>query len=914
MDHLTPGRWQRIDALFTEALERPPAERGAFVASACADDSEIREAVMQLLDDARAAEAALGESAAEYAEPFLIEMSAALEREDLAGLPENGRVGPYRILREIGRGGMGAVFLAERADGAFEKQVALKLVKRGMDTDEVLRRFRHERQILASLEHPYIARLYDGGVAEDERPYLVMEHIEGVPITRYCDERRLRVDERLDLFARVCEAVEFAHRALVIHRDIKPSNILVTADGTPKLLDFGIAKLLDPATAGGVRTRTEARLLTPEYAAPEQAAGGPITTASDVYALGVVMYELLAGRRPGGRSRRPEYGAAAVERPSTAVTRSADARQGSGPASVAEVAGRRGTSPDRLCRRLRGDLDTIALRALAPEPERRYGSVERLAADIARHLQGLPVEARGDSPGYRARKFVRRNRVAVFAGALVALSLALGLAATVSQARVAVRERDTAQRERARAEQVSGFLLGLFEAANPDAARPEGADTLRARHLLDLGVQRVRRELAAQPQLQAEMLATLGRIYGSLGDYPAGESLLRDALALQGAAPRERATTLALLGELYRKRGEYALADSLYREVLGLYSSRRWGADSLYVFSLSERGGALHSLGRSEEAAALHRQAHEQVGASNGRSGLLYAHVINNFAEFRYGLGEYAEAEGLFRETVQVYRRRLGSNHPSLAEGLNNLASSIHYQERYDEAEPLYLEAVAIARRTHGEVHPDVGQFTENLATLYDDQGEYARAEPKHRTAIAIHEATLGRRSVLTALTLHNLAINRFEFGELSEAEALDREAAATLRDQLGGDHLYTALAHLTLGRTLTAIGQTGEALPLLRSVVAVVERDLPAGHYRIHMARGYLAGCLAAMGEYALAEPLLLASYAALREQKGDAYYVARSLREDLHRLYTRLGQPEKAREYAGAGSTADDAAGIVR
>ncbi|HEX6070076.1 MAG TPA: serine/threonine-protein kinase, partial [Longimicrobiaceae bacterium] len=428
MRSLSSERWQQIDEIFAAALERAPAERDAFLRERCGGDAALRAEVESLLRSYGEAEEVLGESVSDFAEPLVEDLRATLEREEMEALPGDGRIGPYRLLRVIGRGGMGAVYLAERADDQFEKRVALKLVKRGMDTDEVLQRFRYERQILAALEHPNIGRLYDGGAAEDGRPYLVMEHIAGEPVTTYCDRRRLSIDERLKIFETICGAVQFAHRNLVVHRDIKPSNILVTAEGTVKLLDFGIAKLLDPAHPELVpQTRTEMRLLTPEYASPEQIDGAQVTTASDVFALGVILFELLTGRRPSdGRGRRTQdrFGLdTGLGRPSSTVVRSLPSEKpGEAPESAEEIAARRSTTPERLRMRLRGDLDTITLKALAEEPERRYHTAEQLLADVQRYRRGLPVLARGESFGYRATKFVRRHRVVVsFSSALAVL-------------------------------------------------------------------------------------------------------------------------------------------------------------------------------------------------------------------------------------------------------------------------------------------------------------------------------------------------------------------------------------------------------------------------------------------------------------------------------------------------------------
>lgn len=541
-ERLSPERWHQIDALFAEALERSPHERPAFLEVATRDDPELRLEVEQLLEDVQPAESLLGESVSQYAEPFLIRLQAELSDEDARDVAPGGRIGPYRVLRELGRGGMGAVFLAERADDAFEKQVALKLVKRGMDTDEVLRRFRYERQILASLEHPNIARLYDGGAAEDGRPYLVMEHIEGRPVTAYCDERRQPLDERVRLFETICEAVQFAHRNLVVHRDIKPSNILVDASGTVKLLDFGIAKLLVPSDSDtAVETRAELRPVTPEYASPEQLAGRPVTTASDVYALGVVFYELLTGRRPRDRySRAPEANrrssaASETERPSSVVERPLRQRPGEvQPPTPADIAGRRGTTSERLRRRLLGDLDTISLTALAEEPERRYQSAEQLLADVRRYLNGYPVLARGESMLYRARKFVRRHTLAVGFSAALGLLAAAFTAATLLQAQEVARARTIAEVRQGQAEDLIGFMLGDLRGKLDPIGR---LDVLR-----DVGSQALEYFAAVPPdQLsdeelfrRSEALRLVGHVQRDQGDWEAAARTYGESLVLAG--------------------------------------------------------------------------------------------------------------------------------------------------------------------------------------------------------------------------------------------------------------------------------------------------------------------------------------------------------------------------------------------
>ncbi|HEY8465163.1 MAG TPA: serine/threonine-protein kinase [Solirubrobacterales bacterium] len=892
---LDPDRWQRIDRLFEAALDEPPDRRLEWLARACQGDAELYDAVARLLSKVDVAEEALGESVSDYAGPMLAALAAeGPGTSDGDGpLPAGGRVGAYRLLGVIGRGGMGTVYLAERDDAEFEKRVALKLVRRGMDTDDILLRFRYERQILASLEHPNIARLYDGGATPDGRPYLVMEYIEGVPITRHCDEARLSIDARLRLFADVCRAVQFAHQNLVVHRDIKPSNILVQPDGTVKLLDFGIAKLLDPAVAGPApKTRTGLRIFTPEYAAPEQHAGGAVTTATDVYSLGVLLFELLAGRRPEGP---PD-----AARPSAALGRgAAGSSDATGAGSLEEIARRRGATPERLRRRLRGDLDSIVATALAREPARRYASAGQLLVDVERHLAGFPVEARGASLRYRAASFVRRHRVGVAAAAAVVISLFGGLGVALWQAGRAARERDEARIERARAEQVSGFVLGLFEAADPLAE--ERLDTLRARDLVARGVERVRTELADQPEVRTRTLATLGEVYTNLGLYAEAEALLEEALAAIPSSPerlRERAAVLTALVGVADLRNSYVAIDTLTEAVLSIYATQGWAPDSLYATALSYRGVALGMLGRRKEAEALHQEALALVRQWEP-DGERYAALLNNLATYYANIDEHAKAEPLVLEAIEIDRRIFGPDHPQLAADYNNLASSIHYQGRRAEAEPYYREALAIARRAFGPDHPHVGFFSENLATLLDDLARYDEAEPYYRDALRILESALDAEDPRLATLRRNLALNRLAVGAYGEAESLLRASLAALEATLGADHLYTALARASLGRTLTAAGRASEGLPLLQNSIAVMEGQLPEGHWRLQVVRSDLGAALAATGDVAAGERVLLDSHAALLADRGPDDYSTRHARANLARFYRARGQPELAAEY---------------
>ncbi|HEU5209654.1 MAG TPA: serine/threonine-protein kinase, partial [Longimicrobiales bacterium] len=585
-------------ALLERVIDLDPGARAAALDEACARRPELRSRVEELLRFADEESTLLDN------DPAMV-WAALIDDDDERAVTS---VGPWRIQRELGRGGMGAVYLAERADGQFEKQVALKLVKRGMDTDEILARFRLERRILAGLEHPHIARLYDGGASEDGRPYLVMELVDGEPITTWCDRHCLGIDERLALFCTICAAVQFAHQKLVVHRDLKPSNIMVAKDGAPKLLDFGIARLLTEDETSSM-TRTGVRVLTPEYAAPEQLRGEAVSTAADVYALGAVLFELLTGSGPFGGDRRTMDPDRIAPRPSLLVGPASP----DDPVSTAHAAAAaRSTTPAKLRRRLEGDLDIITLRALDPDPARRYGSAQQLLDDLERHRAGLPVQARAPTLVYRARKFARRNRAPIVAAALVTIALAGGLASTLWQARTAARERDTADAARRSAEEVMAFLLGMFDSADPLGVRTERTDTMRVRQLVDRGAERVRTELANQPRLQAEMLTMLGRVYSNLGVFESAEEMLEEAVLAAGAAnaaTESRAIPLILLGVAANQQGSFARADSLLAAAIAVYDETGAAHDSTYMNAVTERGVALMHNGAYERSAAMHAHA-----------------------------------------------------------------------------------------------------------------------------------------------------------------------------------------------------------------------------------------------------------------------------------------------------------------
>ena len=862
-----------------------------------------------------------------------------------APAPAARRFGPYRLLREIGRGGMGTVYLAERADDQYHKQVAVKLLQAGVERDEIVRRFRRERQILASLDHAHIARLLDGGTSEDGAPYIVMEHIEGRRIDEYCDGNRLTVSQRLRLFLSVCAAVQFAHRNLVVHRDLKPGNILVTAGGEPKLLDFGIATLLETEPSAAAPTGT-GLAMTPEYASPEQARGEPITTASDVYSLGVVLYELLTGQRPYSfKTRAPlEVLRAVVEqeppRPSTAVERmrlrSAVSEDDAGPGSLdADAVGRaREGTPGRLQRRLRGDLDDIVMKALRKEPQRRYASVEAFGEDIRRHLDGLPVAARKGTLGYRAAKFVRRHRVSVAAGAVV-LALLVGFAATmaVQSARLA-RERDRVARERDKAQKVSAFLIDLFKVVDPY----QGRATVTARDVLDRGAERIDKELADQPEVRSALLDAMGTVYSNLGQHAKARALLNEALDIrrQGTPVDAGAVadTLHNLGDLLAVAGDYPAAEAALREAV---ARRRQvaGPDAPDVArSLNILGDVLEKKGDYPGAEAVLRDALRLRDRLGGRDHLEVAQSLNQLGLVLMARGDRAGAEDQHRQALAMRRRLLPAGHPTIAQSLNNLALVVQDRGGYDEAEALHRESLAIRRQAFGPVHPRVAMTLSNLGAVLQDKGDYARAEALEREALDVRRKVFGEEHPDVAMSLYRLGGLLHEKGDLPGALGLLNDAAAQQRKLLGPAHprlAYTLLElaevredqgdpaeaeplfrtaadvfqgvgsqHPSLGiarrglaRVLAKRGQAAEAEALARQALAIFTTAYPPGHREIADALSVLGACLAAQHRYAEAEPLLRRGHAGLAARLGESHRRTRQARQRLTALYEAWGRP---------------------
>ena len=751
-----PDRWDRTEAVLGAALQAPPDERADVLDRLCDNDLELRREVESLLAAHEESEGFLATSAESFAAPFVV-AAAARESGDRPG----DIVGRYRLIEEIGRGGMGTVWLAERADGEFEQKVALKLIKRGMDSDEILARFLRERQILARLEHPNIAHLLDGGVNHDGRPYFAMELVTGNAITDYCDELKLGIDERLRLFIVVARAVGYAHRNLVVHRDIKPSNVLVDRDGTIKLLDFGIAKVLDePTDHHGATTRPMARLMTTEYASPEQIAGKQVTTASDVYQLGLLLYELLTSRPPYSAERQT---GSQFRRPSSFVRlHSSD------------------NSYKRLYRRLRGDLDTIVLRALREEPERRYPSAQDLAEDVERHLAKLPIRFGGDSARYRAAKFFQRHRLGVMSAAGI---IALIVGVTAFDAAQVRRERDRARHEADKATETTQLMARFLQGWSPDAS---DRGEVSAKKLLGEAALRAQRELANRPEMLAATLSILGDFHTTLGEWRTADSLLARAQRMQerrnNSPDADLAATIARRGRLYRLTGRTQQGITATEQSLSLHRSLFGARHSETLRIQRELAAGLRDTKQYKECELQLRDILTKMEQTGGPKSPFALEVASDLGYALFQQGRFDESIAILRPTLANQRALFGDVHSATLTTTRSLGSALRDRGDLDEAEALYRDALRISRALYGNRHSETEGALLILAILMERKNNLEEAESLEQQALAVSLAVNGPNHPGVWGHRGHLGVIRLDRGDTAVAERLLRETLAKSR------------------------------------------------------------------------------------------------------------------------------------
>jgi serine/threonine-protein kinase len=850
-------RWRRIETLFHQAAELDPASRDRFIQDACQDDLELRAELDSLLSSSDQTIAGLKGAVAEAAEGIL-----GTGREDWT------RIGAYGIIRTLGQGGMGTVYLANRDDDQYNRLVAIKVLRAGLShRPELQMLFRSERQILADLDHPNIARMLDGGITPDGSPYLVMEFIEGIAIDEFCRRHKLPLDARMRLFRALCAAVDYAHRHLIIHRDIKPLNVLVTEVGTPKLLDFGIAKLIQPYTGGDshVSAGGSERLLTPDYASPEQLLGKPVSTATDVYALGVLLFELLTGELPFAGSRtEPAAQARAIcedtpERPSQVASRT-----------------RHLTPAD--ARRMRGDLDCIILKALEKLPEKRYASATQLLAELDRYFGGFAVDAAAPAVSYRLGKFLRRHKVGAGLAAFVVL---LTVVFVLSMAWLTQR----ARRGEALARREQEFLSSIFKAATPEGSKGEN---VTARQLLDQAASRLDTELASDPRLQAEMTENIGQSYAALGLYDRAQPLLERALHLaaqnQGESSDLYADYLANLATDYRFLEQFATAEPLFRRVVALNRSLHGPASFIYAHSLSNLGECLYwedkdaeaeeilrralaierplsdnvqdgsrdylalTLERKaaySEAAVLLRESTDIEGRVGGKESHDYLISLHNLAGAQIDMGDLEGALRSDQEVLATRQKIWGHDHPDTAYSLNNLGWILLELGRWREAEPLLRQNVEITRKMASRPSPRYANALANLGRVLEQKRDYPGAATEYDQSMQILADNGLQQSWSSAKILIYQSQLELDRGRPANAILL-ADRAAKMQTALGGQtNPQRAAGLLALGLANLLAGDAKSAEDAFRQAVALRQSTFPATHPELLIAQVRLAEAL---------------------------------------------------------------------
>jgi non-specific serine/threonine protein kinase/serine/threonine-protein kinase len=867
--------------------------------------------------------------------------------------------GPFRLIQRLGSGGMGEVWLAEQTE-PVKRLVALKIIKPGMESRQVIARFEAERQALALMVHPSIAAVYDGGTTHDGRPYFVMEYVKGEPLTTYCDRHRLGMRDRIALFQQVCEGVQHAHQKGVIHRDLKPSNVLVTVVDEhviAKIIDFGVAKAIaQPLTERTLFTELGVLVGTPEYMSPEQAEMGPldVDTRTDVYALGVMLYELLTGALPLDRSEMRQAGLDAIRqmirereplKPSTRVSKLK--------AESSDAARNRHVDPDRLARLLRGDLDWITMKALEKDRTRRYGSASDLAADLARYLRSEPVVAGPPSAVYRLGKFARRHPAGLGAGAAIVVLLAAFAIAMALQARRIAAERDVGARERERAEQVSAFLVSLFRATDPNTAK--GAAPT-ARDLLDRGVARVDAELKDQPLTRAALLHAIGGAYYALGRYsdavPPLESAYELRKGLQGAQRADLAETVKDLGRVYHRLGKIDLAEAKYREALDLRRAV-YGPDHVKVaqslanlaginldrgqFADAEKGyrdavaiatrvgsraeaasllaslsAALSRAGRGEEAVAAMRQSAEAMKGTLGVEHTSTLIAMSNLGRQLFFLSRYDEAQALQTEVLRVRRKMLGPDHEEIASSLFTLGETLTTAGQLTDAEALLRESVAMHDRVNLGPNAERAWTLNGLGWNLDEQGRHDESERAYRDALEMFTKAPDATRADRVFAIDGIAQQYLARKQFAEAERLLRESLAA-RQAAGAAPGVVAWSQTALGGLLCERGKVDEGAALADAALQAWGGDFKPGHMLLARAERAVGRCLVAKQRFSEAEGILTRAYTVLASS-STASRDARAAAESLVTLYEKWGKADKARAWRAKGLNPDVRSSVAR
>jgi eukaryotic-like serine/threonine-protein kinase len=864
------ARWERVQALFHDAVDLPPTERHDYLRAACGGDDGLIAEVLTFIEEDERGASPLDRDVAHMAGRLLNDATALHE------------IGPYRIVRVIGEGGMGVVFLAERTD--LGSHAAIKILRDSWLSPARRQRFAAEQRTLATLNHPAIARLHDAGSLSDGTPWIVMEYVEGVPLTEYCRTAAPSISERLRLFRAVCEAAQYAHRHLVIHRDLKPSNILVDAEGRVKLVDFGIAKQLDRAGVPIEVTVTGIRLMTPAYAAPEQIRGERIGVHTDVYSLGVVLYELGAGRLPFDLSRqtRGEAERMIVEGDTLRPSAAADMKDARSPLAS-------------LGRSARHEFDVLCLTAMHRDPTHRYPSVEALIRDVDHFLKGEPLEARPDTLGYRAGKFVRRNwRPLVAAAAVLAITVGLVTFYTVRLARA----RNAAITEASRAQRIQGLMLNLFTGGEETVGPSED---LRVVSLIDRGVLEAQ-NLSAEPSVQVAMYRTLGGIYGKLGNFSKADALLQTTLAQRrsifGPDSAEVAESLVAIGLLRVDQAQFDEAERLVREGLEMSARHLPADDPAVARATTALGRVLEERGSYAEAIAVLDEA-ERIHTSREPASADLAATLRELVNTHFYAGHFDVADQIAQRALAMTRQVHGDTHALVAEDLINLGAVQHERGQYAEAERHYREALVISERWYGAEHYKTASNLTMLGRALQMQKRLDEAGDLLKRAVTIQERVFGPNHPRVASAVNDLGAVAQARGDLDQAEAAFTRMAQIYRSVYGEKHYLLGIAISNLATVYVLREEYRRAEPLYREAIALYTQTQSPEHLNTGIGRIKLGRALIGQQRYQEAETEILAGYDILTRQTSPSVSWLRSAREDLVKLYTASNKPEQAKKF---------------
>lgn len=867
-------RWERIQELFHMAADLPAHEQDVFLGAACGTDAELMETVRAMLKEDSHPASLLDRDVAEIAHDVL-------SRDNAAQLPSHD-FGTYSLVRLLGEGGMGLVYLAERRD--LGTRVAIKVLRDAWLSPARRERFAAEQRTLAQLTHPSIARLYDADVLSDGTPWFAMEYVEGIPLTEYCNLHNCSIGVRLQLFRAVCEAVQYAHSQAVIHRDLKPSNILAKQDGSIRLLDFGIAKQLESLDAPVKQTMTGLRLMTPAYAAPEQIRGERVGIHTDVYSLGVILFELLTEQLPYDLSNLT---------PAEAASIIAEHEPGK-PSSIAKI-----EMPSRgapaVSKAAWADLDVLCLTALHKDPSRRYRSAEALIRDIDHYLHAEPLEARPDDFSYRLGKFVQRNQRSVTSATVFAV-LIIGMLAFFTVR--LTKARNAALAEAARTQRIQKFMLNLFDGGDQDVGP---SDSLRVVTLVDRGLLEAK-TLNNDPKVQGELYQSLGDIYEKLGKFDQADSLLQTALqqrkSIFGADSAETAESLIELGLLRDAQGKYEEAERLVRQGLAIDKQKLSPQHPSVARATSALGKVLEDRGSYDTAIEVLQEAARLQSAQQGSTTDL-AQTLTELANTHFYSGHYAASESLNEQVLAMDRKLYGDRHPHVADDLINLGAIQYDLGHYPEAERLDRQALDITESFYGEHNPATASALTILGRTLVSEEKTDEAADILRQALEIEEQAFGKVHPRVAGTLNELGKISQKQGKLDEAEAEFRRMADIYRTVYAGKHYYIGIALCNLAGVYVDRKDFTGAEKLFRDALQIYSQTLPADHLNIGITHVRLGRAFLLDKRYQDAEAESRAGYEILTKQSSAPERWMQNAKTDLAREYEALHQPEKAAKF---------------